>query len=171
MKDVETARASCALPRDERSAPAPVAIPTLKPSDLPSVARERSSLPGVSAATLMTRADAERRAHESNAARATLLEVRQRFPRSREAAHAAFDLGVVAFDLEDRLADAASWFRRYLAEAPSGSLAREASGRLVEALDRSGDSAAAAKAAAFYLEMYPGGPHASPAKRLVASSP
>jgi ferric-dicitrate binding protein FerR (iron transport regulator) len=179
VKDVERIHASCAgvVPASTPAGASAPIVPlvTVTPSELPSVPVAPSvpvSAPAApTAAVLLERADAQRRAHDSNAARATLLDVRQRFPGGREAAQAAFDLGVVAFDLDDRFADAAAWFRRYLVEAPSGPLAREASGRLVEALDRGGDSASAAKAAARYLEMYPGGPHASLAKRLVAPSP
>jgi outer membrane protein assembly factor BamD (BamD/ComL family) len=54
-----------------------------------------------------------------------------------------------------------------LREQPSGSLAPEAHGRLLEALQRSGDSAAARSAASDYLARYPAGPHAEFAKRLL----
>jgi hypothetical protein len=172
-KDGDVVQASCAT-----SKPATVQAPvlTLTPSDLPSVAvapvpPAGSAASGASATDLLARADDERRAKNSAAARATLLEIRRRFAHGKEAAQAAFDLGVVAFDIDARFAESATWFRRYLDEAPRGPLAREASGRLLEALERGGDSAAATKSAARYLETYPGGPHASLAKRLVAPSP
>jgi TolA-binding protein len=120
---------------------------------------------------LLQRADGERRMGHLSAARDTLLELRQRFPRGAGAPQAAFDLGVLAFDADGRYADAARWFHLYRDEAPRGPLAREALGRLLEAHSRSGDSEAASSSAALYLEMYPGGPHASLAKRLVAQRP
>jgi hypothetical protein len=56
--------------------------------------------------------------------------------------------------------EAKRWFGESLAEAPSGTLAREASGRLIEACQRAGDAAGAKDAAREYLRVYPTGPHA-----------
>ncbi|HSO39543.1 MAG TPA: hypothetical protein VLT33_43755, partial [Labilithrix sp.] len=141
--------------------------PSPSPSPSPSLPRA----PVDRSLTLLARADAERQAADTRAARATLLEVRQKYPRGTGAPQAAFDLGVVAFDVEHDFAAAARWFRLYLDEAPRGPLAREALGRVMEAESRSGDLAGASAAAARYLELYPGGPHASLAKRLVAQHP
>ena len=72
--------------------------------------------------------------------------------------------------LEDQFAaDAAAvnWFRTYLKERPNGALAREASGRLLEALSRSGDRSGAERAAESYLARYPSGQHAAFARQLL----
>ena len=93
-----------------------------------------------------------------------LTKLRQRFTGSDEAAIAAFQLGRLSSD--GHLA--ATWFQSYLRERPSGDLAREASGRVLEALDRSGDHAGAVKAAEQYLRRYPAGPHAKFARQLTS---
>lgn len=90
---------------------------------------------------------------------AVLSRLRARFPGTDEAALAAFQLG--------RLTGGAQWFRTYLDERPQGALAREASGRLMEALERSGSHAAAKSAAREYLAKYPTGPHAGMAARIL----
>jgi FecR protein len=98
--------------------------------------------------------------------REALLACRRRFPGREQAAVAAYELGRASSQRE-----AATWFDTYLREAPSGPLAREALGRLVEARTAAGDRAAARDAATLYLSRYPGGPHAALARRVLASSP
>jgi TolA-binding protein len=109
----------------------------------------------------MTLSDVARLAKRPARGRQALMTLRQRFPGGPEAATAAFLLGRMGGDGE-----AAGWFRTYLREAPGGALRREASGRLLEALSRGGDAAAAAEAARAYLKQYPRGPHAPLAERL-----
>jgi TolA-binding protein len=92
--------------------------------------------------------------------------LRQRFPGTRQAARAAFGLGRLDSDHDGSHAEAAGWFRTYLREQPEGSLAREASGRLLEATLRAGDAAGARELAAQYLRDYPSGPHAALASGL-----
>jgi TolA-binding protein len=94
--------------------------------------------------------------------------VRRRFSGHERSAVAAFALGRVAFDQRGDYADAARWFRVYLAEQPGGRLQRDALGRLVESLGRGGDSREAAQEARRYLERYPTGPHAEMARRLIS---
>ena len=91
---------------------------------------------------------------------------RRRFPGNERAAVAAFALGRIAFDQRGNYSDAARWFRSYLTEQPSGRLARDALGRLMEAFHRAGDKASARGEAAHYLELYPTGPHAEFARRV-----
>jgi transmembrane sensor len=98
--------------------------------------------------------------------RDALLACRRRFAGSDAAAVAAYQLGRASPP-----AEAARWFSSYLAERPSGPLAREASGRLVEARSDSGDAAAAREAAARYLARYPDGPHAPLARRVLGGAP
>jgi transmembrane sensor len=92
--------------------------------------------------------------------------LRTRHSGSRQASQAAFALGRLEFDRHGAFAEAAGWFRVYLKEQPRGELAREASGRLLEATDRAGRSSAARELAAQYLRDYPSGPHAELARRL-----
>jgi transmembrane sensor len=99
--------------------------------------------------------------------RDALLAVRHRFAGSRQAALAAYELGRTTPALE-----AAGWFEAYLAEQPAGPLAREASGRLLEADSLAHNEPAARDAAKRYLSRYPDGPHAALARRtLDAQSP
>jgi ferric-dicitrate binding protein FerR (iron transport regulator) len=116
--------------------------------------------------TLMQLGDAARFAGRADRAKVILLEVRRRFPGDSRAATAGFHLGRIAFDDDASFADAARWFDRYLTELPAGPLAREASGRRMEALEKSGDHAGAALAAKGYLEAFPTGPHAQLARSI-----
>ncbi len=96
-----------------------------------------------------------------------LLTARRRYPSDPRRAAAAFSLGKVSFDQRGAYEQAAEWFATSLREAPSGPLAREASGRLIEALRRADDSAGARRAARDYLSRYPEGPHADLARSLL----
>lgn len=88
------------------------------------------------------------------------LELVQARPRANhEAAMSAFTLGRIEYDDHRNYRDAARWFQSYLREEPSGGLAREASGRLIEAQKAAGDIAAARESAGAYLAKYPAGPH------------
>jgi outer membrane protein assembly factor BamD (BamD/ComL family) len=86
------------------------------------------------------------------------------------AAVAAYGLGRIAFDQEHAYAQAARWFAAYLNEQPVGPLAREASGRLMEAKQRSGDLAGARSSAQRYLREYPDGPQAALAQELLGQA-
>jgi TolA-binding protein len=112
-------------------------------------------------------AQVARLAGDAETARSALRSVRERFAGSAEAAMATFDLGRLAFDTSGRYLEAAHWFKDYLREFPHGKLAREATGRLVEALERGGDHSGAREAANEYLLKYPTGPHAGLAHRLL----
>lgn len=94
--------------------------------------------------------------------RDALLAVRHRFAGSRQAALAAYELGRTTPALE-----AAGWFEAYLTEQPAGPLAREASGRLLEADSLGHNEPAAREAAKRYLARYPDGPHAALARRTL----
>jgi len=92
--------------------------------------------------------------------------VRARPGAKHEAALSAFTLGRIAYDRRS-YRDAARWFETYLREEPSGSLAREAAGRLIEAEKAAGDQLAARDAASAYLAKYPAGPHAGLARTIL----
>jgi tetratricopeptide (TPR) repeat protein len=97
--------------------------------------------------------------HADQAYRAAL----RRFP---DLDRPAFALGVMAFESRHDYRDAAAWLSRYLHDHPSGPLATEAAGRLLEAWDLAGDTARAREAARNYLRDHPAGPHKALARRL-----
>jgi hypothetical protein len=96
--------------------------------------------------------------------------LRRRFSGTAKAAEAAFALGRLEFDGPGSYGKAADWFKTYLREQPNGRLAREARGRLMEALHRAGDERAARDAAVQYLRDFPSGPHAALAKDIRGST-
>jgi transmembrane sensor len=121
-----------------------------------------------SAADLVALGDAARYTGRLDRAGEAYRAVRARFRGHERAAVAAFAMGRIAFDQRADFADAARWFRTYLAEQPGGRLDRDALGRLMESLSRQGDTGAARTEATRYLERYPTGPHAEMARRLTA---
>jgi hypothetical protein len=116
---------------------------------------------------LLILSESARLSGHAAAARRPLLAARTRFPGSAEEAAATFALGRIAFDDLHDDAEAAQWFATLLREHPAGSLTREATGRLIEALVRGGDLASARAHAARYLEAFPTGPHAPLARRTL----
>ncbi len=117
-------------------------------------------------ADLLRLAEAARFAGRAARAEQALVMLRERFARSRHAAIAAYTLGRTAFDQQAAYGKAARWFETYIEEQPSGPLAREALGRLMEARQRAGLKQKARAAASDYLRRYPQGPHADIAARL-----
>jgi hypothetical protein len=95
--------------------------------------------------------------------REALLAVRRRFAGTHQGALAAYELGRTTPAVE-----AAGWFEAYLAEQPNGALAREASGRLLEAESLAHNETAVRDVAKRYLARYPDGPHAALARRALA---
>lgn len=114
-------------------------------------------------------ADAARFAGDAGVSRQALVALRERFPKRGLAARAAFLLGRAAFAAQ-RGDWGASWFGAYLAEAPGGTLATEAAGRIIEAHVGSGRHEAARAAARAYLSRHPKGPHAALARDLIDTS-
>lgn len=115
---------------------------------------------------LLSLAEAARRAGRHDLARSLLLAVREQGGLERQAA--TFSLGQQAFDDVHDPLTATHWFGLVLAENPGGPLTREASGRLLESLERAGDHGGARAQAQRYLAAYPDGPHASMAKSILA---
>jgi transmembrane sensor len=111
-------------------------------------------------------ADAARLGGNNARARQALLTLRRRFPTVGAAQVGAFRLGRLALS-QRNYAEAASWFDTYLKAAPSGPLAAEAAGRLIEARARAGNRAGAEAAARDYLRRFPGGPYESVAQGLL----
>jgi len=118
-------------------------------------------------ATLMKLGDAARFAARPTSAALVLRRLRERFPGDDRASVAAFHLGTMAFD-RSAYGEAFGWFEAYLKERPAGPLAREASGRIVEALEDSGDHVRARDAAKHYLDHFPSGPHAEFARSAMS---
>lgn len=110
-------------------------------------------------------ADAARLAGRTAKAEAAYLALRKRFAGTTAAAHAAFQLG-----RQSSGAAAVKWLKLYLDEAPQGSFAKLARGRLIGALTDAGERRAAVDAARVYLDSYPDGPHAKVARALLESS-
>jgi transmembrane sensor len=124
-----------------------------------------SVLRASSADELLRLAQVARLSGHRDTEREALVTCRRRFAGSERAAVAAYELGRSSSPSE-----ASSWFDTYLGEQPSGALAREASGRLVEARASAGDDRGARDAAARYLARYPEGPHAPLARRVLAGA-
>ena len=125
----------------------------------------------LSGAELLLLADAARYAGRFDRATEALEITRRRFAGSDAAATAAFELGRIAMDIRRELPAAGDHFETYLRERPSGSLAREALGRAIEARSRGGDLARAERLAVRYLGAYPDGPHAKLARKLAGGDP
>jgi hypothetical protein len=116
-------------------------------------------------AALLRLGDAARFGGRVESAAMVLRRLRERFPQDERASVAAFHLGRMAFD-QSAYDDALGWFQTYLRERPTGPLAREASGRVVEALERGGHHERARAAASRYLQDFPNGPHAELARSI-----
>jgi transmembrane sensor len=120
------------------------------------------------ARALLDLADGALMAGRTDRARSALMVARSRFPGTATASAAAYRLGSLSFDRTGALGDARAWYEAYLREAPSGGLAREALGRLIEIDVRTGNAAGARARAEQYLKQYPSGPHAELARRAAA---
>lgn len=118
----------------------------------------------LSAADVMLLGDVARLAGDVPRAEQAYGRALTRFPKLDRP---TFALGVLAFEGRHDYRGAATWFSRYLREHPSGPLATEASGRLIEALQQAGELARARAAAATYLRQHPDGAHAALARSLV----
>jgi len=127
-------------------------------------------LEDASASDLALLGDAARYSGKPNQAIAAYERLRMRFPGTARAATAAYSLARTHFDQRGAYGEATRWFQQYLQEQPSGPLAREARGRLMESLQRSGDGAGARRVAEAYLKRYPEGPHATVAKSLTGKT-
>ena len=110
--------------------------------------------------------DVARLSGDSGRALLAYQRVRSRAAGTEAAANAAFAMGRVCFDQRGSYAEAAQWFATYRNERGDGPLARDATGRQMEALSRAGDTAGAARVAEDYLRRYPQGPHAPLARTL-----
>ena len=116
-----------------------------------------------SAPMLLELADTARFAGSHARAKQALVRARELGARGRT----AFLLGKIAADHDRAPADAVTWFQRYLEESPSGGLAEQALGRIIEIEEQFGHREQARKAAQSYLQRYPGGAYETLARRVV----
>ncbi len=114
-------------------------------------------LTNLDANDLWALANAARYARDATVSARALMAVRERFAGSQRAFTAAFMLGRLKLDLEGNPTAATAWFETYLTEKPSGPLAEEALGRLIDACDKAGRKTEAARNAEIYLSRYDGG--------------
>jgi len=121
------------------------------------------------AADLTALADAARYVRRSDIARRALLAERDRFSQTGPAREAAFFLGGLAEDESGVGAakTALEWYERYLSESPRGTYAAQALGRRMILVHKLRGSAAARPIASEYLERFPSGAYAEPAKKLL----
>jgi transmembrane sensor len=118
---------------------------------------------------LLLLADVARFSKNGQAAISAYSALRRRFPGRAKSSQAAFAIARLHFDQLGQYDEAARWFRTYLSEQPTGALAREALGRLMEAEQRAGHRESARSTARDYLAKHPSGPHARLAQKLVAT--
>jgi len=111
---------------------------------------------------LLLLADSASYSGKTGLARRAFRTVRERFPGTNSASEAAFGLGRLNPGKQG-----VRWFEAYLAEMPSGPLAREALGRILESEAASGSSSRAATVAGRYMARFPTGPHAALARKLI----
>jgi hypothetical protein len=120
---------------------------------------------------LLLLANTARYAGSAGEARGALLKLRERFPGSPSAAHAALLLASQAEDRDKNAIEAERWLRMFLQESPRGELAAGARARLLAMLLRRGARAEAEQVARDYLRLHPGGPHAAQAQAVLQPSP
>lgn len=118
-----------------------------------------------SAADLRALAQAAAYTGRTDLAVKTWMVVRQRF-RGRSAEQAAFFLGRL-YDQNGRSADALTWLRTYLREAPHGVYASEALGGVLTIVRRTEGNTAAKPFARTYLERFPKGSYAAAARAVL----
>jgi hypothetical protein len=119
---------------------------------------------------LMLLGDAARFSNNTNLALDVYKTVRKRFPKSAESQRAAFTLGRIQLEQKRNAKQAARWFEICYRDNRHGTIAREAAGRLIEALERAGDLERARSAAREYYKRYPTGPHHKLAEKILSIS-
>ena len=124
-----------------------------------------SEIKRASAEDLLSLGDVARLAGNSARALQAYLAARERRP---VGSRSAFAIGLVQFDQRHAYGEAARWFSTYLREHPSGPLAEQAAGRLMEAAENAGDRGTARATAKHYVAEHPRGAYAGLARRLAA---
>ena len=125
-------------------------------------------LGAASSEDLAALADAARFRMQDRLARRVLLAQRARFAGTLRATEASFLLGRLADGHGAGASDALAWYERYLDEAPSGTYAAEAMGRMMVGLERQQRVDEARALAGTYLRRFPDGVYARAAHELTA---
>lgn len=125
----------------------------------------------LAAKDLLLLANTARYAGSSTEARGALLKLRERFPASPSAVHAALLLASQAEDRDKNSLEAERWLRTFLTESPQGELAAGARARLLAMLLKRGAQAEAEQVARDYLRLHPNGQHAAQARAVLHVSP
>lgn len=125
----------------------------------------------LSAKDLLLLANTARYAGSSSEARGALLGLRERFPGSASATHAALLLASQAEDRDKDPREAERWLRIFLTESPQGELAAGARARLLSTLLKRGAKAEAEQVARDYLRLHPQGQYAERARAVLSASP
>jgi len=146
-------------PLDQLKPQAPPSLPGASPS---ATSHARNDDP----AALLLAADLARRAHNPQAAVASLRRLVDKYPKDPRAPSAAFTLGWVLLTELGRPREAAAAFEEAERRASRGMLAEDAAARGAEAWQRAGDSRRAAEAARRYERLYPTGRHLSQMRAL-----
>jgi len=120
---------------------------------------------------LLLLANTARYAGSPQEARGALQKLRERFPGSPGAVHAALLLASQAEDRDKDSAEAERWLRIFLTESPQGELAAGARARLLAMLLKRGAQAQAEQVARDYLRLHPNGQHAARARAVLHLSP
>jgi hypothetical protein len=120
---------------------------------------------------LLLLANTARYAGSPSEARGALLKLRERFPGSASASHAALLLASHAEDRDKNSGEAERWLRTFLTESPQGELAAGARARLLSALLKRGAKSEAEQVARDYLRLHPNGQHAERARGVLSPSP
>lgn len=124
----------------------------------------------LSAKDLLLLANTARYAGSASEARGALLKLRERFPGSPSAAHAALLLASQAEDRDKNQNEAERWLRTFVMESPQGELAAGARARLLAMLVRRRARAEAEQIARDYLRLHPSGPHVAQAQAVLQAS-
>lgn len=124
----------------------------------------------LSAKDLLLLANTARYAGTSSEARGALLKLRERFPRTPSAAHAALLLASQAEDRDKDFGEAERWLRTFLTESPQGELAAGARARLLAILLKRGAQVEAEQVARDYLRLHPNGQHVARAQAVLQGS-
>jgi hypothetical protein len=132
-----------------------------------------TTIASASPADLAALADAARYVRRGDLARKVLLAERRRFPDSLHAREAAFFLGGLSEDESGGAAGklALDWYERYLSESPRGAYVPQALGREMILVHKWRGAAAARPLAERYLDRFPDGPYAAPARKLLGTTP
>lgn len=132
-----------------------------------------SASPGTgeaSARDMLGLADASRLSGDTAGARKTYTRVREQFPRTDEAAKAAFLLGRMS-EASGAADDAVRSYASAMSESPNGAFAQDALGRTMELEQRRGRSERARALANDYLSKYPNGPYRAYAASVLDARP